>query len=472
MPLFIYDTLAREKRDFTPSNPERVTLYVCGPTVYNYAHVGNARPAVVFDVLFRVLRRLYGEEAVVYARNITDVDDKIIAASRESGEPIEAITLRYEEIYNQDMAAIGCLPPTLQPRATAHISEMIGMIERLVANVYAYEAEGHVLFDVNAFSAYGKLSGRSVEDMIAGARVEVAPYKRNPADFVLWKPSKEGEPGWDSPWGYGRPGWHLECSAMIEENLGIPVDIHGGGHDLIFPHHENEIAQGRCAGPHDVYARYWMHNGFLTMDAEKMSKSLGNVLLVHDLVKQVPGEVIRWALLSGHYRAPLDWTGELIAQSRKSLDRLYGALLDAGRELSGAPEADEAQVAALLERLNEALDDDLNSPRATAELFELAGTIRAALLARDLGAAATARAALLAGGAALGFLQQDPTAWFEGGADEDLKAQVEQLLADRLQARAAKDWPTADRIRGELDALGVVVMDGPQGATWRLKEPA
>jgi cysteinyl-tRNA synthetase len=472
MPLFLYDTLAREKREFTPSNPDRVTLYVCGPTVYSYAHVGNARSAVVFDLLFRELRRQYGEDGVVYARNITDIDDKIIAASRESGEPIEAITARYERIYNEDMAALGCLTPTLQPRATAHLAEMIGLIERLIEGVYAYEAEGHVLFDVNAFSAYGKLSGRSVEDMIAGARVEVAPYKRNPADFVLWKPSKEGEPGWDSPWGFGRPGWHLECSAMIEENLGVPVDIHGGGHDLIFPHHENEIAQGRCAGPHDVYARYWMHNGFLTMGAEKMSKSLGNVLLVHDLVQQVPGEVIRWALLSGHYRAPLDWTGELIAQSRKSLDRLYGALLDAGREVGGDTVVIDAQVESLLRPLHGALEDDLNTPRATAELFELAGALRAALLARDLTSAGAARAALLAAGATLGFLQQDPTGWFEGGADEGLKARVEQLLADRLQARTSKDWPTADRIRAELDGLGVVVMDGPQGATWRLKEPA
>ena len=462
MQLTIHDTYSREKQVFEPSDPGRVTLYVCGPTVYNFAHVGNARPAVVFDVLFRLLRRLYGPEAVVYARNVTDVDDKIIAAARETGEPIEAITAKYERIYDEDMAALGCLDPTLKPHATAHVAEMIGMIERLMENAYAYAAEGHVLFSVNAFADYGRLSGRSLEDMIAGARVEVAPYKTNAADFVLWKPSKEGEPGWDSPWGFGRPGWHLECSAMIEKQLGLPVDIHGGGQDLTFPHHENEIAQGRCAGPHDVYARYWMHNGFLTMDAEKMSKSLGNVLLVHDLVKQTPGEVVRWALLSAHYRAPLDWTDALLEQSKKSLDRLYGVLQRA-KDVEPAPVVGERG-------LLDPLLDDLNTPQAMALLFRFSGMLDEAV--RDGSVTAPGyKYVLLELAGVMGVLQTDPEAWFTGG-DEDLKGRVDALLAQRLEARQAKDWATADRIRGELDAMGVVVMDGPEGATWRLKEPA
>jgi cysteinyl-tRNA synthetase len=462
MQLSIHDTYTREKQAFEPTDPARVTLYVCGPTVYNYAHVGNARPAVVFDVLFRVLRRLYGDDAVVYARNVTDIDDKIIAAARESGEPIEAVTARYERTYDEDMAALGCLPPTLTPHATAHLAEMIGMIERLLENAYAYAAEGHVLFDVNGFADYGRLSGRSLDDMIAGARVEVAPYKRNPADFVLWKPSKDGEPGWDSPWGYGRPGWHLECSAMIEKNLGLPVDIHGGGHDLTFPHHENEIAQGRCAGPHDVYARYWMHNGFLTMDAEKMSKSLGNVLLVHDLVKRTPGEVVRWALLSAHYRAPLDWTDALLEQSRKNLDRLYGVLQRA-KHVEPAPVVGE-------KGLLDPLLDDLNTPQATAALFRFAGMLDEAVRDGSELAAGYKHVVLELAGV-LGVLRSDPDSWFTGG-DDALKARVDALLARRIEARSAKDWPTADRIRAELDGMGVVVMDGPEGATWRLKEPA
>ena len=337
MTLHIHDTLRRRKVAFTPRDPSRVTLYVCGPTVYSYAHIGNARPAVVFDVLFRLLRHLYGEGEVVYARNITDVDDKIAAAAEREGVDISAVTSKFSAVYEADMAALGVLAPTLEPRATAHVPQMIQMIRTLVERGHAYAVDANVLFDVTSFPAYGALSGRSVEDMMAGARVEVAAYKRHPADFTLWKPSKPGEPVWDSPWGPGRPGWHIECSAMIEAQLGFPVDIHAGGHDLIFPHHENEIAQGVCAqhGESPEYARYWMHNGFLTLEAEKMSKSLGNVLLVHDLIEKVPGEVVRWALLSAHYRAPLDWTGELLEQSRRSLDRLYQTLSDAGRELGG-----------------------------------------------------------------------------------------------------------------------------------------
>ena len=459
MPLVIHDTLSGEKRAFAPRDPGRVTMYVCGPTVYNFAHIGNARPVVVFDMLFRLLRQLYGEAAVVYARNITDVDDKINQAAIDQGVPISTITDRFAAAYHEDMDALGALRPTIEPRATAHIEAMLALIGRLVRNNAAYAAEGHVLFDTQGFSDYGALSKRTLDDMIAGARVEVAPYKRHPADFVLWKPSKPGEPVWDSPWGPGRPGWHLECSAMVEKTLGLPIDIHGGGHDLIFPHHENEIAQSRCADHAPVFAEYWMHNGFLTMDAEKMSKSLGNVLLVHDLIKQVPGEAIRWALLAAHYRAPLDWTGDLLAQSRKSLDRLYGALRRAA-DLEVEP---AAPPAAMLE----ALCDDLNTPRATAELFALAKILETT---EDDATRAKAKAELLAAGRLMGFLQADPDAWFEGGSDEAFKAKVEGLLAARIEARKAKDWAVADRIRDELTALNVVVMDGPTGATWRLGE--
>jgi cysteinyl-tRNA synthetase len=331
MTLFLHDTFSREKRPFIPQDPGRVTLYVCGPTVYDYAHIGNARPPVVFDVLFRVLQRLYGPEQVIYARNVTDVDDKINAKAQAEGAPISVITARYEAVYLEDMARLNVAPPTLSPHVTDSMDAIVGQIAALVDGGSAYAAEGHVLFDVRSFPDYGRLSGRSLDDMIAGARVEVAPYKKNPHDFVLWKPSKPGEPIWESPWGPGRPGWHIECSAMIEEQLGIPIDIHGGGHDLIFPHHENELAQGRCAHGQPVYARYWVHNGFLTLNAEKMSKSLGNVKLLHDLVKLAPGEAIRWALLSAHYRAPLDWNEELIANARRNLDRLYGALRRSAR---------------------------------------------------------------------------------------------------------------------------------------------
>ena len=459
MILQLHDTMSGEKRPFVPTDPARVTMYVCGPTVYNYPHVGNGRAAVVFDLLFRVLRHLYGQAAVIYSRNITDVDDKINKAAMDQGVPISDITERFTTIYNTDMDTLGVLRPTLEPRATAHIEAIQRLIEKLIRNNAAYAAEGHVLFNIESFADYGKLSGRSLDDMIAGARVEVAPYKKHPADFVMWKPSKPGEPVWDSPWGPGRPGWHIECSAMIEESLGLPVDIHGGGHDLIFPHHENEIAQSRCADHAPVYANYWVHNGFLTMDAEKMSKSLGNGVLVHELVEQVPGEVIRWALLAGHYRGPLDWTSDLVTQARKALDRLYGALRRA-KEVSADPGAP------LPAAFQDALLDDLNTPRAMAELFALGRTLETA----PDEARADAKSALLAAGGLMGFLGADPDAWFEGDADAGLKAKVDGLLQTRFEARQAKDFATADRIRAELDALNVVVMDGPEGATWRLKE--
>ncbi|HRO32216.1 MAG TPA: cysteine--tRNA ligase [Brevundimonas sp.] len=468
MPLHIHDTLRREKRLFEPRDPSRVTLYVCGPTVYDYAHIGNARPPVVFDVLVRLLRRTYGADKVIYARNVTDVDDKINAKAAKEGAPIGTITARYEAAYLDDMARLNVSPPDIAPHVTDHMDAIVAQIGAIVDAGCAYAAQGHVLFDVAAYPAYGALSGRNLDDMIAGARVEVAPYKRNPHDFVLWKPSKPGEPSWPSPWGDGRPGWHIECSAMIEENLGLPIDIHGGGIDLVFPHHENEIAQGVCAhghahgaAAHDEYARYWMHNGFLTVDAEKMSKSIGNVLLLHDLVQSMPGEVVRWALLSAHYRQPLDWNQALLDQSKKNLDRLYGAL----HRAAAVPAATDEAPADFLK----SIEDDLNTPGAMATLFALSSEIERAMTAGDTAAAGLAKGRLIACADILGVLQSDPAAWLEGEVDDALRAEVEALLDQRMAARAAKDWPAADRIRDRLTELNVVVMDGPRGATWRLK---
>ncbi|BBF79700.1 cysteine--tRNA ligase [Asticcacaulis excentricus] len=488
MKLRLSDTLKRQKVDFVPKNPQRVTMYVCGPTVYNYAHIGNARPVVVFDVLFRLLRHLYGEEAVIYARNITDVDDKINQKALAEGVDIDVITSKFADIYNADMRALNALEPTIQPRVTQNMNAIVAQIEALIRNGHAYAAEGHVLFDVESYKAYGALSNRSLDDMIAGARVEVAPYKKNPQDFVLWKPSKPGEPKWPSPWGEGRPGWHIECSAMIEANLGLPIDIHGGGHDLIFPHHENEIAQGVCAQhghshQEESYARYWMHNGFLTMDAEKMSKSLGNVLLVHDLIKEFPGEVIRLALLSAHYRAPLDWNNDLLVQTRKTLDRLYGTLREAKRVIEAHPlpdgweikrhTLDGKYVEPRLDRMVDILCDDINTPQAIADLFMLRDMLRGEFEASPLeerGFHTKKYMDLMVNaGALLGILQTDPEEWFKGGADDDLSAKVEALLEARKTARAEKNWAEADRIRNELTALNVEVMDGPAGATWKLK---
>ena len=463
MTLKLHDTLTREKRAFVPADPSRVTMYVCGPTVYNHAHIGNFRPVVVFDVLYRMLRHTYGADAVVYARNVTDVDDKINKKAFEEGVPIKTITDRYLAAYHADADGLLALRPDLEPRATEHIGEIVAMIEALVGKGKAYAAEGHVLFDTQAFPDYGQLSGRNMDDMIAGARVDVAPYKRHPADFVLWKPSKENEPVWESPFGPGRPGWHIECSAMIDKSLGQTIDIHGGGIDLAFPHHENELAQSRCAHDLPVLANYWLHNGFLDMSGEKMSKSLGNVILPHELLKTTPGEVIRWALLSAHYRQPLDWTPELLEQSKKALDRLYGAL----RRAKDVP-MDQAMEAP--EEVTAALEDDLNTPLAISCFFEVSSAIERAVTAGDTVAIAANKARLIEAGALLGFLQADPASWFEGDASDDLKAQVEDLLKRRVEARTAKDWTAADAIRAELDALGVVVMDGPAGATWRMKD--
>jgi cysteinyl-tRNA synthetase len=482
MPLHIHDTLRREKRLFEPRNKDRVTLYVCGPTVYDYAHIGNARPPVVFDVLVRLLRRTYGADKVIYARNVTDVDDKINQKAAREGVPIGEVTARYEAAYLADMGLLNVSPPDIAPHVTDYIPAIVDQIQAIVDAGCAYAAEGHVLFDVSSYKSYGALSGRNLDDMIAGARVEVAPYKKNPHDFVLWKPSKADAPSWPSPWGQGRPGWHIECSAMIEKTLGLPIDIHGGGIDLVFPHHENEIAQGVCAHghahgdqAHDEYARYWMHNGFLTVDAEKMSKSIGNVLLLHDLVQAMPGEVVRWALLSAHYRQPLDWNQGLLDQSRKNLDRLYGVLRDADAALADFDEAtlDEAErelAENALDPVLDALEDDLNTPGAIAQLFGLGNALRDLLndAEADINDVAMARWSLKEAAGLLGVLSLTPDAWFEGG-DPALKAEVEALLDQRAAARAAKDWPEADRIRDRLNALNVIVMDGPDGATWRMK---
>ena len=472
MTLHIHDTLSGQKVAFTPKNPDRVTMYVCGPTVYNYAHIGNARPVVVFDVLFRLLRAIYGESHVIYARNITDVDDKINKKAMDERVDISVITNRFADIYNADMAALNALPPTYQPRATDHMPDMVAMIEDLIAREAAYVTDdGEVLFRVADYDGgsgrYGKLAKRSLDDMIAGARVEVAENKDNAADFVLWKPSKPGEPVWPGPRGLpGRPGWHIECSAMSEAVLQLPIDIHGGGQDLIFPHHTNEIAQSCAAHGHSdpaAYAKYWMHNGFLDFSGEKMSKSLGNVVLVHDLIKDYPGEVIRWALLSGSYRGPLDWNESILEQSRNTLDKIYGTLLRA-KDIE-APELSDADKARVLEPLLE----DLNTPFAQYWLGQYAKSLSGYVDTSSLNHAQHTKSELLYLAGVLGFLQQDPEAWFKSGASDDLTAQVEALLVERAAARAAKNWPESDRIRDALNALNVEVMDGPAGATWKLK---
>jgi cysteinyl-tRNA synthetase len=454
--LSIHNTLTRHKEAFEPLDPARVRLYVCGPTVYDYAHIGNARPVVVFDVLYRLLKRLYPK--VTYVRNITDVDDKINAASKASGETIRVITERTAQAYREDMAALNALPPDIEPRATEHIAPMIAMIEALIAKGFAYPAEGHVLFNVPAMSDYGRLSGRNRDELIAGARVEVAPYKRDPADFVLWKPSSDDLPGWDSPWGRGRPGWHIECSAMSSEYLGNAFDIHGGGQDLIFPHHENEIAQSRCATG-EGFARYWMHNGHLMVEGEKMSKSLGNFYTVHDLRKEFPGEAIRLTLLQTHYRQPMDFTKAGIAASKARLDDFYGSLAAVANVAAASSEPPAA--------IRAALEDDLNTPLALSELHALRGRLNTA---RDDREKAALKGELLAAGEIMGLLQQDPAAWRRGqGADARglNDAAIDALILRRNEARKGKNFKEADRVRDELAAAGVILEDGAGGTKWR-----
>src|SRR6056297_957587 len=455
MTLQLYNTLSRSKQSFEPQDPDRVTMYACGPTVYNYAHIGNARPAVIFDLLYRLLQTRYPE--VIYARNITDVDDKINAAAAEQGIEIGVITRRFTEAYHADMAALGVGRPTIEPRATEHIVEIVAMIERLIAAGHAYEAERHVLFDVDTFESYGRLSGRDRREMIAGARVEVAPYKRNPGDFVLWKPSDENQPGWDSPWGRGRPGWHIECSAMSAAHLGEVIDIHAGGQDLVFPHHENEIAQSRCAHGTNLFARYWLHNGFVTVEKRKMSKSLGNTQIVHDLLEHWPGEAMRYLLLSAHYRQPLDWSEAALTQAVTTLDRLYRTLAESGATTNGS--VDPAVL--------DALHDDLNTPAALAEINRLA---RETAQVGDPEARAEHGAVLRESAAVLGLLQ-DPDAWNAARrSDDQVDAEaVEALIEQRNAARRTRDFATADRIRDELAAQGIELEDGPDGTRWQVR---
>jgi len=447
--LMLHNSLTRRKERFVPLDPQHVRMYVCGPTVYDLAHLGNARPVVVFDVLARLLRRLYPR--VTYVRNITDVEDKINERARQSGESIASITARTTADYHADMAELGALPPDEEPRATAHIPEMIALIERLIAGGHAYAAEGHVLFAVASYPEYGRLSGHTPDELLAGARIDVAPYKRDPGDFVLWKPSDAQTPGWDSPWGRGRPGWHIECSAMSWRYLGETFDIHGGGQDLIFPHHENEIAQSCCAFPGSLFARVWLHNGMLLVNGEKMSKSLGNFFTVRDVLARAPGEAIRLLLLRGQYRGTLDFTDAALLEARRELDRFYRAL-----ERTPAAAAEDIPKAVLA-----ALCDDLNTPLALSAMHALAD----AALAGDVGAAADLRAA----GDVLGLLGSPPASWFRAGIRD--AEQIEQAIAERLAARKARDFARADAIRAELLAQGIVLEDGPGGTTWRATQP-
>ena len=453
--LRLYNTLTRRKDDFVPIDAARVRMYVCGPTVYDHAHIGNARPIIVFDVLYRLLRHLYGESHVVYVRNITDVDDKINARAAAEGIAIGELTERTTAQFHADIAALGALPPDIEPRATAHISEMQAMIVRLIETGHAYATEGHVLFHVPSMPDYGKLAGRSTDEMQAGARVEVAPYKRDPMDFVLWKPSKEAEPSWPSPWGPGRPGWHIECSAMAETHLGETFDIHGGGIDLVFPHHENEVAQSTCAHGGAPMARTWLHNGFLQVEGRKMAKSEGNFVTIHALLADWPGEVLRLNMLRSHYRQPIDWTLKGLEESRKVLDRWHAAAGDA-KAWSGANPIADKVAAPLL--------DDLNTPLAIAEIHRIADEVADDQEGDDR---AMFRSAL----GLLGLLGATETEWRSmaqkaTGLDE---AEVGTLIAARTQARGARDFAEADRIRATLDAMGVVLKDGPEGTSWEVK---
>jgi len=451
--LKLYNTRTRQEQPFEPLEAANVRLYVCGPTVYDYAHIGNARPVIVFDVLFRLLRHLYGADHVTYVRNITDVDDKINARAAEQGVAIGDLTARTTAQFHDDIAALGTLPPTQEPRATDHIEAMKAMIETLVAKGNAYAAEDHVLFDVASMPDYGALSRRSTDEMEAGARVEVAPYKRDPMDFVLWKPSKAGEPGWPAPCGIsreGRPGWHIECSAMAATHLGEVFDIHGGGIDLVFPHHENEVAQSTCAHDAELMAQVWMHNGYLQVEGEKMSKSLGNFITIRDLLNEWPGEVIRLAMLTTHYRQPFNWTETGVREAKRTLDHWY--------ELTDCVEAASDTPPEVLE----ALQDDLNTPKALAAMHEL----RHQASKKIEGAAAR----LKAGGMFLGVLQlthDEWTRWRPALLDLD-EDEVGRLIAARIAAREAKDFAEADRIRDELAAMGVALKDGPEGTSWEI----
>jgi cysteinyl-tRNA synthetase len=453
VPLVLHNTLTRRKEVFEPLDAADVRMYVCGPTVYDFAHIGNARPVIVFDVLYRVLRHRYGADHVRYVRNITDVDDKINAAATANGESIRALTERTAMAFHEDVAALGTLPPDVEPRATEHVPEMIAMIESLIEGGYAYAAEGHVLFAVTSMADYGRLSGRNRDEMIDGARIDPAPYKRDPADFVLWKPSTDELPGWDSPWGRGRPGWHIECSAMSERHLGETFDIHGGGLDIIFPHHENEVAQSVCAHHGKPFVRYWVHNAMLTVEGAKMSKSLGNFRTIRDVLAETPGEAARYAMLMSHYRDPLDWTAERLREAKLALDRFYLALRAV---------ADVAAEPAPSTRVLAALEDDLNTPLALTALHDIATELNKAEPAER----APLKAELLGGAQLLGLLQQSPEAWLKGDAGDD--AEIDDLVRQRLDARKAKDFALADKLRAALAMKGIVLEDRPNGTTeWR-----
>jgi cysteinyl-tRNA synthetase len=458
MPIQLYNSLSRRKEEFVPIDPLNVRLYVCGPTVYDLAHIGNARAVVVFDQLYRLLRHTYGASRVKYVRNITDVEDKIIAAARENGEPIDALTARTTAIFHEDMAALGNLPPDVEPRATEYIAEMIAMIGRLIASGHAYAAEGHALFRVSSYARYGALSRRNRRDLLAGARVEIAPYKEDPGDFVLWKPSTPDQPGWDSPWGRGRPGWHIECSAMSEDTLGETFDIHGGGLDLIFPHHENEIAQSVCAHGGHPFARYWLHNGMLTVGGTKMAKSEGNFITVREALAQAPGEVIRLALLMTHYRDPLDWTDDRLHEAKAILDHWYRALLLGDQSM---PQADPKHID---KTTVDSLSDDLNVPRAIRYINTMTLAINVAPepeVRRNLQRVLRSSASLL------GLLLEDPTTWLKGD-DSSLESLVAERITTRDAARRERRFADADKIRDELLAEGIVLEDRPDGTTdWR-----
>ena len=454
MSLNLYDTFSNSKKKFEPIDPKNIRMYVCGPTVYDYPHVGNARPVIVFDILFRILQNLYGKEHVTYVRNITDVDDKIINASQENNEDINELTSRTINYFHADAKYIGAMEPSFEPRATDHIAEMINIIETLIEKNYAYVAENNVLFSSNKFSKYGSLSGKKLEEMIAGSRVDVESYKQEASDFILWKPSKDNEPGWDSPWGKGRPGWHIECSAMSEKLLGKTFDIHGGGQDLIFPHHENEIAQSECANG-EKFANHWVHNGFVTVEGNKMAKSDGNFVTVNELKEKYQGEVIRLTMILTHYRQPLNWTNDNLQESKKTLDKWYHYF----SEVDFKPDLSVM----IDENVMNALNDDMNTPQAIAELHKLFKNCKS----DDQDSLNQ----FFISAQFLGLMNDEPSQWLSWGKDNIGVDQnkIESLISQRNAARANKDFAEADRIRDELENLGIALEDKGAETTWKVK---
>lgn len=454
--IYLHNTLKQRKEEFTPIDKQNVRMYVCGPTVYDRAHLGNAKTSVVFDVLYRLLCQIYGVDHVTYVSNITDVDDKILNKHKETGKSISEITEQTYNWYLEDMAKLNVLAPNHRPRATEYIQEMIELVKKLLENGHAYEAEGHVLFDVDSMPGYGYLSGRSMKEMLAGARIEVAGYKKNPADFILWKPSEADQPGWNSPWGYGRPGWHLECSAMSSKLLGNDFDIHGGGSDLIFPHHENECAQSTCAFPGSKFAHYWVHGGMLMVDGVKMSKSLGNFHNVDEIISQYPAEALRLLFLTTHYHQPFNFTFNGLKQAKTVLDKFYNALLK---------NQDIATVAQKPnQKLLDALADDLNTPTALAVLHEIVNNFNKA---ENLEEKAKLKGELIASANLLGLLYQDPEIWFKGNNADQNDSEIEAKIQARAEAKKNKDWATADKIRQELKEAGIILEDTPSGTTWK-----